>query len=46
MNNEEWLEDLEDMELVPTVEAAREEYKEKGGRTWVEVEIELDKWLK
>ncbi len=38
----EWLERREDAELLPVIEAARNEWKEKGGRSWSEVERELD----
>ena len=38
----EWLEKQEDAELVPLVESARAEWKEKGGRPWSEVEQEID----
>jgi len=34
----EWLEDCEDEELLPVIEAARREWKEKGGHLWSEVE--------
>jgi hypothetical protein len=37
----EWLESREDAELLPSIEAARTEWKEKGGRPWSEVEREL-----
>ena len=37
---QEWLDAREDEELVPLVEAAVVEYKEKGGRPWGEVERE------
>jgi hypothetical protein len=37
----EWLESREDTELLPEIEAARAEWKEKGGRPWSEVEKEL-----
>ena len=39
----EWLESQEDAELLPTIEAARMEWKEKGGRPWDEVEHEAEK---
>lgn len=39
----EWLESREDAELLPTIEAARTEWKEKGGRPWSEAERELEK---
>ena len=38
----EWLESREDAELLPAVEAARTEWKEKGGRPWTEAERELE----
>ena len=38
----EWLERREDAELLPVIEAARAEWKEKGGRPWSEVEKELE----
>jgi hypothetical protein len=38
----EWLDAREDEELVPMIEAARAEYKEKGGRPWPEVEAEWE----
>ena len=38
----EWLEGREDAELLPSIEAARAEWKEKGGRPWDEVEHELE----
>ena len=37
----EWLESREDAELLPAIEAAHAEWKEKGGRPWSEVEQEL-----
>ena len=39
----EWLERREDAELHPQINAARAEYKEKGGRPWAEVRKELTK---
>ena len=39
----EWLESREDAELVPVIEAARTEWKEKGGRPWSEAEREIEK---
>lgn len=33
----EWLEACEDEELLPMIEAARSEWKEKGGRPWSEL---------
>ena len=38
----EWLESREDAELVPAIEAARIEWKEKGGRPWSEAEREIE----
>ncbi len=39
----EWLETHEDVELLPAIEAARTEWREKGGRPWSEVEQEMEK---
>ncbi|OGO15095.1 MAG: hypothetical protein A2Z02_05220 [Chloroflexi bacterium RBG_16_48_7] len=39
----EWLESHEDVELLPVIEAAETEWKEKGGRPWSEAEQELEK---
>jgi hypothetical protein len=36
----EWLESREDAELLPAIEAARIEWKEKGGRPWSEIVTE------
>ena len=38
----EWLERREDAELLPAIEAARAEWREKGGRPWSEVEAEIE----
>lgn len=38
----QWLENREDAELLPSIESARNEWKEKGGRPWSEVEQEMD----
>ncbi len=38
----EWLESREDVELLPVIEAAEIEWKEKGGRPWSEAELELE----
>ena len=38
----EWLENREDAELVPAIEATRAEWKEKGGRPWSEAEREIE----
>jgi hypothetical protein len=37
----EWLESHEDAELLSAIEAARTEWKKKGGRPWSEAEREL-----
>ena len=38
----QWLENLEDSDLLPVIETARTEWKEKGGRSWAVVEEELE----
>jgi len=38
----DWLESREDAELLPVIEAARTEWREKGGRPWSEAERELE----
>lgn len=38
----QWLESREDAELLPTIETARAEWREKGGRPWAEIEGELE----
>jgi len=38
----EWLESREDAELLPVIDSARIEWKEKGGRPWSEAERELE----
>ncbi len=38
----QWLENREDADLLPVIESARTEWKEKGGRPWSEVEQEID----
>jgi hypothetical protein len=38
----EWLESREDAELLPAIEAARIEWKEKGGRPWSEIVTETE----
>jgi len=38
----DWLESREDAELVSAIEAARTEWKEKGGRPWSEAEREIE----
>ena len=37
----EWLESREDAALLPVIDAARSDYKEKGGRPWNEVHQEV-----
>ncbi len=39
----QWLENREDAELLPVIEATRTEWKEKGGRPWSEAEREIEK---
>jgi hypothetical protein len=39
----EWLESREDAELLPVIDSARAEWKEKGGRPWSGAEKELEK---
>jgi hypothetical protein len=39
----EWLESHEDSELIPVIESARVEWQEKGGRSWSEVENDVEK---
>ena len=38
----EWLESREDAELMPAIESARAEWKEKGGRLWLKIEGEIE----
>ena len=38
----EWLDSREDAELLPVIDSARTEWKEKGGRSWSEAERELE----
>jgi hypothetical protein len=38
----QWLENREDTDLLPMIETARTEWKEKGGRSWAEVEREIE----
>ena len=38
----QWLENCEDADLLPMIESAHTEWKEKGGRPWSEVEQEID----
>ena len=39
----EWLESREDADILPAIEAARSEWKEKGDRPWSTVEKELER---
>ena len=38
----QWLENREDADLLPVIEAAHTEWEEKGGRPWSEVEQEME----
>lgn len=38
----EWLENRQDAALAPLVREARAEFQEKGGRSWSDVEKELE----
>jgi hypothetical protein len=38
----QWLENREDAELLPVIEATRAEWKKKGGRPWSEAEKEME----
>ncbi len=38
----EWLDNQEDAELRPVIDTARKEWQEKGGRSWGEVEKEIE----
>jgi hypothetical protein len=38
----EWLENHEDAELLPVIEAAKTEWNEKGGHAWPDVERKLE----
>ena len=42
----EWLESREDAELLPVIDSARTEWKEKGGRPWSEAERELEESIR
>ena len=42
---QQWLDDREDEELLPSVKASIAEYEEKGGRSWEEVEREWEEEL-
>ena len=42
----EWLESSEDAELLPVIDSARTEWKEKGGRPWAEAELELEESIR
>ena len=41
----QWLENKEDAELIPEIEVARAEWKEKGGRPWSGVAQKMEKEL-
>ena len=41
----QWLESREDAELLPEIEAAHSEWKQKGGRPWSEIEKEIEESL-
>ncbi len=38
----QWLENREDADLLPAIDSARTEWREKGGRPWSEAERELE----
>ncbi|RLC69327.1 MAG: hypothetical protein DRI26_09360 [Chloroflexi bacterium] len=38
----QWLENREDADLLPVIEAARAEWKQKGGRPWSDLEQEME----
>lgn len=38
----QWLDNREDADLLPVIESARTEWKEKGGRSWFEIEKEIE----
>ena len=40
---QEWLDSREDAELLPAIESARTEWREKGGRPWGEVAKEVER---
>ena len=40
----EWLDQKEDEELLPEIDAAIAEYEEKGGIPWKQVEKEMDEY--
>ncbi len=42
---QEWLDTKEDEELIPLIEEAEKEYKEKGGTPWAEVKQEMEEIL-
>ena len=39
---QEWLASREAADLLPVIDAARNEWREKGGRLWADVERELE----
>ncbi len=38
----QWLQNREDADLLPVIESARTEWQKKGGRSWSEVEQEME----
>jgi hypothetical protein len=38
----QWLENHEDAELIPVIDTARTEWKEKGGHSWSDVEQKME----
>ncbi len=38
----QWLENREDADLIPVIDSARAEWREKGGRSWSDVEKKMD----
>jgi hypothetical protein len=42
----EWLDSREDAELLPILENSRKEWKEKGGRSWLQVEKEIEQTVR
>jgi len=42
----QWLENKQDAELIPEIDASRTKWKEKGGRPWSEVEKKIEKAVK
>jgi len=42
---QQWLDDREDEELLPSIKASIAEYEEKGGRSWEEVKRDIEEEL-